>query len=473
MVRTVKPKRNPPKKKTPAAAAANEPEEEELQNVEETEEIQEGASDTSSTTRKRQDRKLSDKDEVTLLEFLKLHTCMWDMKELQYRNAELKNSLWEQLAKDMGGGVTSGHLKAAFKNLRNWYTKLDKEASKSGTAPRVLTGRDVQVQERMQFMKQSVTHRPAPLFSTKTGGPNASQTSELIRSLDDQALLQPAARSPSSKKRRPSAASGSASTSVDADTLEGLETAMSRNTSTLDKIYSSVHIEDEADRVNPNKAIYRSFCQYVTSCVMTFDETEFDEFQSSFTLLNERFKAQRREAQRRANALQHRSTAGIPTDTHFGYPSSHTISQTSAPVPFHLYPSDSHQYQSDPSQWLSQTPTSLQGSSLYQSQSNEFIAQYRFLQQRQSGRVQQPQAAPPPPPQPTLPLQPQPELPLITRLHSTSMPKRPKPSRTASADQPQQPGDESAETSATDLNFSEFSIPAEQDSQQDALDQLG
>ena len=395
---------------------------------------------------------------------------MWDMKKLEYRNAEMKNKLWEDLAKDMAGGVTAVHLKAAFKNLRNWYTKLDKDAAKSGTAPRVLTGRDVQVQQRMQFMKNSVTHRPAPMVSSKPGGPTSSQSRELIQSVDNQALLP---RSPSSKKRRPSSAS--ASTSADADALEGVQSVLNRNTSTLQQIYSSVQSDDAAvnldDPLSASRAIHKSFCQYVTTCVMTYDESEFDQFQTSFTLLHERFKAERREVQRRAAAIPHQQThTATSADTHFGgYPSLQTSS--SAPVPFQLYGSqgDSHQYQQDSSQQWHHHPTTQPQGALH-SHTPEYNAQYRFLQQeRQSART--PRLPPMPQREVTLPPR-EPPLPNLRRLHSTSTPKRPKPTHPGSADTHTEPEAEPAGELSGDLNFSDFTVPREQDSQQDALDQL-
>ena len=462
----------PPKqKKTPvitkkkaaatAAAAAAVREEEAEEHLENTDE--EAASDTSSNTRKaRLDRKLSDENEVRMLEFLQVNTCMWDMKKLEYRDTVKKNNLWEQLAVTMDGVVTSGHLKAAFKNLRNWYTKLDKDASKSGSAPRVLTGRDKQVQQRMQFMKNSVTHRPAPMVSAKPGAPNPAQSSQLIRSLDDPALVP---RTPT-KKRRPSS-SASASISADADALEGLQTVMDRNTNTLQQIYSSQQKDDAAavnldDPLAASRAIKKSFCQYVTNCVMTYDESEFDQFQSAFTLLHERFKAERQEAQRRA--------AVIPLQNpHPGYGSSTTISQTSAPVPFQLFGSQGDpNYQPDPSQWLPQTPGPLQGS-LYHSQSTEYNAQYRLLQQQQLQQQQQRQAGR----GRAVPLTPR-ELPLpnISRLHNTSTPKRPKVTLATSAEtEPEPPAEISAVMNFTDY-INRTNDSPQHDSQQDALDGL-
>ena len=66
--------------------------------------------------RPRADRRLTEEQELEMVEFLKANTCMWDMKHLNYRNAQLKQDLWEELATKLS--VTSTHLKAAFKNLQ-------------------------------------------------------------------------------------------------------------------------------------------------------------------------------------------------------------------------------------------------------------------------------------------------------------------------------------------------------------------
>ena len=384
---------------------------------------------------------------MLLIEFMKVHTCMWDMKLLDYRNAQMKNQKWEELAKEMGGGVTPGHLKAAFKNLRNWNTKLDKEADKSGSAPRVLTGRDMQVQQRMQFMKNSVTHRPAPMVSAKAGGPSSSQSRELIQSVDDQALEQP--EQPSSKKRRPSSASTTTS-AADAEALEGLQSVMSRNTDTLRQMLKGDDAPvDLDDPLSAKRAIHKSFCQYVTSCVMTYEDAEFDQFQTTFTLLNERFKAERREAHHRA------TTTTTSADAHYRYSQPTISSQTTAPVAFNLYGDSQHTYQQDPSTWLPNPPHA----SLYGSQTSDYNLRYLQEQQRQSRG---------------LPVR-EPPLPNIIR-RPTSTPKRAaKPSIvsiTTTGTAESEPG-----PSQLALNFSDFTVVeseegVEGDSQDHVLTQL-
>ena len=101
-----------------------------------------------------------------MLEFLKKHTFPWDTKSLLYRNSMRKGELWQELAEDLGAAITVDHVKAAFKNLRNVVSKLDLEAKKStesNSSPRVLTGREQQIVDRLQFMHKTITHRPAPL----------------------------------------------------------------------------------------------------------------------------------------------------------------------------------------------------------------------------------------------------------------------------------------------------------------------
>ena len=440
MTRRPKPTAKPPaklpakkKKKTPVLPAAGGAPSDDAEDDDETEitapedDTDEGASNTS-TTKKRQDRKLTDKQEIDMLEFLRSNICMWDMQCIDYRNAQKKQALWETAAKTVGDDLTAGHLKAAFKNLRNWNTKLDKECSKSGSAPRQMTGRDIQVQTRMDFMKNTVTHRPAPLASSR--GRGADETIETIETLDDEAMEPP--------KKRTSRAASSASTSADAEGLLTLQNVIERHNDKLHSMVTKFHSPSPAphsdvvnldDPQSASRGIQKSYCSYVTSCVMTYDEQEFDQFQSAFTLIHEQFKAARRAKVHRQQALAEQAAARY---TYAGTP--HTISSVSAPVAFQLYSAPatvttqttpSQQYQLDAAHWATETPAPLQGASLYASQTAEYNAQYRTLTARP-----QPLQARPLPVLQTLPLATttlqstaEPPLPNIRRI-ATSTPKR-------------------------------------------------
>ena len=434
----------PSKKKNTTAAAAGAPSQagdvDDItvilpppRNEDDTDQTDDGASNSSSI-KKRQDRKLTDQQEVDMLEFLRTNICMWDMKDIDYRNAQKKQSLWESLATTMGGDLTHTHLKAAFKNLRNWNTKLDKECSKSGSAPRVMTHRDLQVQERMQFMKATVKHRPAPLSSATGRGPD--ETRDTIVTLDDDALEPP--------KKRPAS---SASTSADADGLDTLQTVLDRQNEKLQTMVtnfnSPAEVVDLDDPQSASRSIQKSYCNYVSSCVMTYNEEEFDDFQSAFTQIHEQFKTARRAKVKRQQAIAEQAGQ----NTRYTYPTT--------------LMSPSPQYQLDPAHWATQPPGQLQAASLYSSQSQEFQGQY---QRMMTPRPQTLQARPIPviqtlqPPMTVLPPATT-DMPTIRRL--TSTPKRDAPP-----------------TSAEMLNLSDFvnrsttTNPAGDDSQDLCLGRL-
>jgi len=230
------------------------------------------------------------------------------------------------------------------------------------------------------------------------------------------------------KSRTSSAASISASTSADADAFESLQDVMSRNTDTLRHMLQTEEAPvDFDDPHSVRRAQHKSFCEYVTNCVLSYDENEFDHFQSSFILLNERFKTARRQRQYRLSSQP-------------------TISQPmTSPVPFNLYDSSqrsSQQYQPDPSAWVESPPPST----VWGSQSQEYNAKYR---QHQQDQLRQSAARSPRAPRPTNrpgELPPDPPLPVIKRM-PTSTPKRPKANAKATKS-----------TVSPSLDFSEFAI---------------
>ena len=361
------------------------------------------AASNASSTKKRRDRRLSDKQEVDMLEFLRTNICLWDMKDRDYRNAERKHKLWETLAASMGGGVTPAHLKAAFKNLRNWNTKLDKESSKSGSAPRVMTHRDMQVADRMQFMKATVKHRPAPLTNAK--GRGADDTRDIIQTLDDDAL------EPPPKKKTASRPASSASTSADTEGFETMQTVLDRQNEKLENIVSQFRsppeVVDLDDPQSASRSIKRSYCNYVSSCVMTYNDEEFDDFQSAFTQIHEQFKAARRAKVRRQQTLAEQAGENTRAYTYPG-----TQPQTTP----------SQQYQLDIAHWQAQPPPQLQGQSLYSSQTPDYQAQYRTLTARP--QLRQPLPVLPTLLPPTTPHQATGEMPTIPNIRRTSTPKR-------------------------------------------------
>ena len=358
-----------------------------------------------------------------MLEFLRTNICLWDMKDRDYRNAERKHKLWETQAASMCGGLTPAHLKAAFKNLRNWNTKLDKECSKSGSAPRVMTHRDMQVADRMLFMKATVKHRPAPL--TNARGRGADDSRDILETLDDDALEPP-------KKKPASRPSSSASTSADTEGFETMQTVLDRQNEKLANIVSSFNspaeIVDLDDPQSASRSIQKSYCNYVSSCVMTYNDEEFDQFQSAFTQIHEQFKTARR-----AKVLRQQTLAEQAGENTRGYTYPATQQQTTP----------SQQYQLDIAHWQAQPPTQLLGQSLYGSQTPEYQAQYRMLTARTQPRQPIPvlQTLLPP----TTPQQATGEMPIISNIRRTSTPKRDAPPRdllnlTFPQPQQQQPG---------------------------------
>ena len=372
-------------KKAAAAARVTDPsatddstdhdERETQDNVSEAGSLTSTTSSTVKPKRKKQSRRLIDKDEVEMLEYLKSHPFMWDMKSLEYRNAVRKSDAWEDLAKTIGDGMTADHLKAAFKNLRNWYSRLDLEGSKSGTAPRVPTGRELQVQDRMQFMQNTVTHRPAPMASPPgVGGTDSSLNT--IASLDDAALDQSTSQSLTKKRTTPSASASIVST--DSEAIGRMESTLSKNREDIQKLSSAMADKSAAvdldDPQSASRAIKRAYATYVTTSVQSYNENEFDEFQCMFTDMEARFKAARRGRAATTRQLL-RPEATMPTPYY-------TPTASTSATPYQQYeppaPPQSPRYQIDQRHWAPELPAVLKGSSLYRSQTPEFNAQYAY-----------------------------------------------------------------------------------------------
>ena len=159
---------------------------------------------------------------------------------------------------------------------------------------------------------------------------------------------------------------------------------MSRNTDILRHMIKSEEAPvDFNDPHSVRRAQHKSFCQYVTNCVLSYDESEFEQFQSSFIVQYERFKAERRDRER---AFQHRLTGTIQSIQPMQpRPVQPTISQPiNTPVPLHLGFDSSHQYQPDPAPWLQNAAPSTS----WAGHSTEYNTQLHLLQQQHQQHVQ-------------------------------------------------------------------------------------
>ena len=88
----------------------------------------------------------SDEQEQELVEWLQAHTFLWLRSTKDYHR---KKAAWEQKASDLG--VTLKHLQNWWKNVKDWYVKLQKKTS--GQATRVLTERDQWILKNVAFYK--------------------------------------------------------------------------------------------------------------------------------------------------------------------------------------------------------------------------------------------------------------------------------------------------------------------------------
>ena len=315
-------------KKKAAASAANAEDvhDDDDEDIQERSGTPESVASSHSSVSSRKSCRLTDHEELSLLAFLKDTPCIWDQKNLDYRKPQLKEMKWEQQAVRMKLPTTK--LQAAFKNLRDWNNRIDKESSKSGSGLRVLTDREKLVVDRLAFLQTTVRHRTAPIQSVeqakqKEGGNLeeaqrlAEENREAIRQVDRDTQ----SKSPKKKK-----------TSVDSEAIAGLHSAISSQEEQMLTLVTQVKKMSGPD-LSPSEPDYerKAFSHWVLSQTLTFSEEEFERYQSSFITLRETFLAERRLRER-----QYQNPGGHyypqATSTSQG-PSSYAASYGPSPYP--------------------------------------------------------------------------------------------------------------------------------------------
>ena len=88
----------------------------------------------------------TDEQEQELVEWLQANTFLWLRSTKDYHR---KKAAWEAKARDLG--VSLKHLQNWWKNVKDWYVKLQKKTS--GQATRVLTDRDKWILKNVAFYK--------------------------------------------------------------------------------------------------------------------------------------------------------------------------------------------------------------------------------------------------------------------------------------------------------------------------------
>ena len=68
--------------------------------------------------------RLTDQQEELLTSWMRDNPSLWDQKNIQYKNKQQRQSLWEAQAARMG--LTLTHIQTAYRDLRDWHTKLHK-----------------------------------------------------------------------------------------------------------------------------------------------------------------------------------------------------------------------------------------------------------------------------------------------------------------------------------------------------------
>ena len=98
---------------------------------------------------------LSEEHEKRMVEWLQENDFVWDLKQTKYRNKDLKESRWKDLADELGHTVE--HLKGWWAAIRDQWTRF--HHPKSGQAATSYTERQKWILESLQFLRRVVRHR--------------------------------------------------------------------------------------------------------------------------------------------------------------------------------------------------------------------------------------------------------------------------------------------------------------------------
>ena len=301
---------------------------------------------------------------------------MWDKKNLQYKNKQLRARLWEDQAVLMELPVN--HIQIAYRDLRDWNTKLHKP-TKSGQAPREPTEREKILMSRFIFIKDTVKHRVAPVqtiaaaLQNRDRDPDEPTDLEEVERMETQAGAVAAINQADSYTTTGTPINPKKKKRTEEDHLnENLIQQLSNRDAHLEKLTDRLTAMQESS--NRNNTPRKRFCDWVTSELMEASDNEFREYEKSFLALRESWTSQRLyDQQKQRHQQQQRQQQQDWQGT-----------------------SSSPQFQQHPSTWATQNP--LPATTVWGSQNPGYNQNYMEatsgLQQRHSTPQSTPQRTP-------------------------------------------------------------------------------
>ena len=149
--------------------------------AEEEERCEEDPECHSSAKRARVCATFTDSDEVSIVEFVKLHPELYDKEHSRFHDRNRREALWAEISAELK--LQPFDVRRWFESQRTRYGKLSK--LQSGQAPREMTKRQSWVYQQMGFLKTHIRRKGANRSSGFEASPNTSKQDESRGSTTD------------------------------------------------------------------------------------------------------------------------------------------------------------------------------------------------------------------------------------------------------------------------------------------------
>ena len=135
----------------------------------------------SSAKRARVCATFTDSQEISIVEFVKLHPELYDKEHPRFHDRTRREALWAEISAELK--LQPFDVRRWFKSQRTRYGKLSK--LQSGQAPREMTKRQSWVYQQMGFLKTHIRRKGANRSSGFEASPNTSRQDESRGSTTD------------------------------------------------------------------------------------------------------------------------------------------------------------------------------------------------------------------------------------------------------------------------------------------------
>ena len=149
--------------------------------AEEEERCEEDPECHSSAKRARVCATFTDSQEVSIVEFVKLHPELYDKEHSRFHDRTRREALWAEISAELK--LQPFDVRRWFESQRTRYGKLSK--LQSGQAPREMTKRQSWVYQQMGFLKTQIRRKGANRSSGFEASPNTSRQDESRGSTTD------------------------------------------------------------------------------------------------------------------------------------------------------------------------------------------------------------------------------------------------------------------------------------------------